>query len=156
MDYQNTMALTEILTKLKIFQTLIFFRDALFFLRLFLIQSINGFDDNFFCYSEDIDISIRIKGAGYRLAYIKDAVVYHKVSASSGHYSKTKIYYKYRNKIYFLKKHRFPYSSTIYWYFISLKYALSLFLKYKRPKLAATILIALFDGTFGRLGKRNY
>jgi GT2 family glycosyltransferase len=42
------------------------------------------FDEDFFAYMEDIDLSLRINRAGYKCLYVPSAVVYHHGSASSG------------------------------------------------------------------------
>jgi GT2 family glycosyltransferase len=125
-----------------------------FLVRAPVVEELIGFDEDFFCYCEDVDLSVRIKKLGYMLAYEHDAIVYHKVSASSGHLSNTKIYYKYRNKLLFLDKHGFPFASKLRWYVSSLRYVLSLTIKHRRPKLSATLLRALWDGTFHKVGPR--
>lgn len=49
------------------------------------IESIGMFDPVYFpAYSEDADLSVRAARAGYRLIYVPQAKVWHKVSASSG------------------------------------------------------------------------
>lgn len=42
------------------------------------------FDEDFFCYYEDVDISIRLQWAGYTCRYLPKSVVYHIGSATSG------------------------------------------------------------------------
>uniref|UniRef100_A9A6X3 Glycosyl transferase family 2 n=1 Tax=Methanococcus maripaludis (strain C6 / ATCC BAA-1332) TaxID=444158 RepID=A9A6X3_METM6 len=86
-----------------------------------LLKKLNGFDENYFCYYEDTDISIRSKKLGYLLAHANDSKVWHKVSATSGgKYSKTYLYYLTRNRIYFVKK-----NMKIY-YITSVMYALTI------------------------------
>lgn len=63
-----------------------------------LIQ-LGGFDENYFCYMEDVDLSLRIRSLGGELGYAEEAIVYHKVSRSTGHHSPLKVYYKSRNFI---------------------------------------------------------
>ena len=50
---------------------------AAFAVRRRLFQALGGFDDTFFLYMEDIDISWRAQLAGYRCLYVPAAVVYH-------------------------------------------------------------------------------
>lgn len=49
-----------------------------------LLDGVGLFDENFFAYCEDADLSFRAQLAGYRCLYVPDAVVYHVGSASTG------------------------------------------------------------------------
>lgn len=49
-----------------------------------ILDEIGYFDENFFAYLEDIDISFRAQIYGYKNLYCSSAIVYHMVSASSG------------------------------------------------------------------------
>lgn len=40
-------------------------------------EKVGGFDENIFLYGEDVDLSWRLRGAGYKLQYIPSAVVNH-------------------------------------------------------------------------------
>jgi len=51
------------------------------------------FDPAFFMYHEDYDFSARVRRAGYRIVYVPQAVVWHKVSVSTGEESPLKWYY---------------------------------------------------------------
>lgn len=49
-----------------------------------MLQEIGPFDEDFFAYCEDGDLSFRAQLAGYRCLYVPEAVVYHIGSASTG------------------------------------------------------------------------
>lgn len=49
-----------------------------------LFEEIGTFDEDFFAYCEDGDLSFRAQLAGYRCLYVPGAVVYHMGSASTG------------------------------------------------------------------------
>ncbi len=49
-----------------------------------LFEEIGAFDEDFFAYCEDGDLSFRSQLAGYRCLYVPEAVVYHVGSASTG------------------------------------------------------------------------
>ncbi|MBF0219643.1 MAG: glycosyltransferase family 2 protein [Gammaproteobacteria bacterium] len=61
---------------------------------------LGGFDERYFCYFEDVDLSLRFRLAGYRCMHIQNALVYHIGSATSGgevsHFS---VFYGYRNLV---------------------------------------------------------
>jgi GT2 family glycosyltransferase len=66
---------------------------------------IGAFDENFFAYLEDVDISYRAKIYGYKNIYCSNAIVYHIGSATSGSkYNRFKIRIASRNNIYVLYK----------------------------------------------------
>jgi len=48
------------------------------------VQSVGFFDERYFMYFEDLDWSLRLRQAGYRLRLISDAHLYHRVAVSSG------------------------------------------------------------------------
>jgi GT2 family glycosyltransferase len=48
------------------------------------LKAVGGFDEGFFMYWEDVDLSFRIRQAGFKLMVAESAVVFHKESASSG------------------------------------------------------------------------
>lgn len=62
-----------------------------------LFLSLGGFDESFFMYFEDSDLSWRIRRAGFRLAYQPRSVVRHVHGASSGEGSPLFTYYVTRN-----------------------------------------------------------
>ncbi len=66
-----------------------------------VFDTIGYFDENFFAYMEDVDISYRAKIYGYKCIYCPDAVVYHMGSATSGSkYNGFKIKLAARNNVY--------------------------------------------------------
>ena len=66
-----------------------------------IFDTIGYFDENFFAYMEDVDIGYRAKVYGFKCVYCSSAVVYHRVSATSGsRYNAFKIRLSARNNIY--------------------------------------------------------
>jgi GT2 family glycosyltransferase len=69
--------------------------------RTSVFDEIGLFDENFFAYMEDVDISYRARIHGYKCVYCSEAVVYHRVSGTSGSkYNEFKIKLAARNNIY--------------------------------------------------------
>jgi GT2 family glycosyltransferase len=58
-----------------------------------------GFDEDYFCYAEDIDLGFRLRLLGHRCLYVPDAVVHHKGSASTGKRSDFSIFHGHRNLV---------------------------------------------------------
>lgn len=66
-----------------------------------VFREIGLFDENFFAYMEDVDVSYRARIHGYKCVYCPDAHVYHIGSATSGSkYNSFKIRLAARNNIY--------------------------------------------------------
>ncbi|MDP8234934.1 MAG: glycosyltransferase family 2 protein [Candidatus Erginobacter occultus] len=62
------------------------------------------FDEDFFIYGDDADLSLRIRLAGWKAVYLPRAVVYHKYSATTGAYSPFKAFLVERNRIWLTVK----------------------------------------------------
>lgn len=72
-----------------------------------MLEEIGGFDESFFLYSEDTDLGLRARWAGYRCWYVPEAVVEHRYSGTAGRASPLKAYFVERNRLYVLVKN-FP------------------------------------------------
>ncbi len=70
-----------------------------------VLQQLGGFDEDYFCYVEDVDLGFRLRLAGYQSIYVPDAVVHHVGSATTGgHHSDFSVYHGHRNLVWtFLK-----------------------------------------------------
>lgn len=80
---------------------------------------VGGFDEDYFCYAEDIDLGFRLRLLGYRALYVPDAVVKHKGSAISGRRSDFAVYHGGRNLIWtFIKD--FP--GAWFWVYLPLHF----------------------------------
>jgi hypothetical protein len=61
------------------------------------IDEIGFFDEDFFLQCDDTDLSFRLQLAGWKVLYVPDAIVYHKVSHAIGRKSDVGVYYSQRN-----------------------------------------------------------
>jgi GT2 family glycosyltransferase len=52
--------------------------------RVNMLKEVGLFDDDFFAYYEDADLSFRIQLAGWKIAFAPEAIVYHQIGATSG------------------------------------------------------------------------
>jgi GT2 family glycosyltransferase len=73
-------------------------------LRKAMLDRIGGFDEDFFCYLEDLDLGVRAQLAGWKCWYVPTTRVRHQKSATAGNYSIFKAYHVERNRIYCLWK----------------------------------------------------
>jgi hypothetical protein len=51
--------------------------------RVSMLEQVGLFDEDFFAYYEDVDLSFRAQLAGWKVAYVPGAVVYHQIGATS-------------------------------------------------------------------------
>lgn len=72
-----------------------------FLIRSQVLANVGLFDDKYFLYYEDADLTERIKRAGYRIMYQPKAVIWHKNAGSSGSGSILQDYYITRNRMLF-------------------------------------------------------
>lgn len=64
------------------------------------LLDVGGFDEDYFCYVEDVDLGFRLRLAGYQSMYVPDSVVYHVGSASTGgQHSDFAVYHGHRNLV---------------------------------------------------------
>lgn len=68
-------------------------------LRREMLADIGLFDEDLFAYCEDTDLGLRAQLAGWRCRYVPKAIVYHKYSASTAHYSPLKAFLVERNRL---------------------------------------------------------
>jgi GT2 family glycosyltransferase len=69
-----------------------------------LFDDIGLFDEEFFAYAEDVDISFRAQLMGYRCIYVPTAIVYHHGSATGVRHSPFNEYQVRRNEIWVMAK----------------------------------------------------
>lgn len=80
---------------------------AFFLLRRRLFEQLNGFDERFFVYLEDLDLSLRARKLGWTSYYLADARAYHKGGGTSGQIKARRLFYSLRSRILYGYKH-FP------------------------------------------------
>lgn len=77
-------------------------------------ERIGGFDDAYFLYWEDVDLSIRWKQSGVRMFFVPEAKLWHKVSSSTGgEGSPLSYYYNLRNWLYTMDKYHVDFLSRL-------------------------------------------
>jgi GT2 family glycosyltransferase len=81
---------------------------AYFMIRRPLFDALGGFDERFFVYFEEVDLSLRARHAGYRSVYFHDARAYHRGGLSSDQVKAARLYYSLRSRLLYAWKHFSP------------------------------------------------
>ena len=66
-----------------------------------LLEKVGMFDEKYFMYYEDTDLSVRAKRAGFKILFVPEATIWHKVAQSSGIGSDLNDYFISRNRLLF-------------------------------------------------------
>ncbi|MCI2291180.1 glycosyltransferase family 2 protein [Enterobacter sp. I4] len=80
---------------------------AFYCIRNELFKSLKGFDELFFVYLEDLDLSRRVLDKGFRIHYLSTAAAFHKGGGTSEQVKAFRLFYSLRSRILFGFKH-FP------------------------------------------------
>ena len=78
---------------------------AFFFIRRALFEELGGFDERFFVYFEEVDLSKRSSDAGWASWYLADAEAMHYGGGSSENVKALRLFYSLRSRIVYIRKH---------------------------------------------------
>src|SRR5437660_3755567 len=106
-------------------------------LRKAMLDRVGGFDEDFFCYLEDLDLGMRAQLAGWKCWYVPTARVRHRKSSTAGNYSVFKAYHVERNRIYCLWKWMPRFLVLLSPLFTLTRYAMQGYAVHTRPGISA-------------------
>ncbi|KWV92289.1 hypothetical protein AUC45_08820 [Erythrobacter sp. YT30] len=86
---------------------------AYFFIRRSLFQSLLGFDERFFVYYEEVDLSKRANELGLKSFYLANAQAVHFGGGSSEHIKARRLFYSLRSRLNYCRKHFGPWSMAL-------------------------------------------
>lgn len=78
---------------------------ACFIIRTDIFHLFGGFDEFFFAYMEEIDLSVRMRQEGFRIFCLPESTVFHYGAYTSNRDLPRKIFMNHRNNLYFVMKH---------------------------------------------------
>lgn len=78
---------------------------AFYLIRRNLFESLQGFDERFFVYLEDLDLSLRVKQAGYRSVFLAEAQAFHAGGGTSQQVKARRLFYFLRSRLLYASKH---------------------------------------------------
>ena len=92
--------------------------------RLSALVDVGAFDEDYFCYVEDVDLGFRLRLAGYKAIYVPDAVVRHMGSIiTGGQRSDFSVYHGHRNLVWTYLKNM---PGLLFWFFLPLHLLLNI------------------------------
>jgi N-acetylglucosaminyl-diphospho-decaprenol L-rhamnosyltransferase len=78
---------------------------AFFLIRRHVFEALDGFDERFFVYYEEVDLSLRARQRGHRSMYFSGAEAYHRGGLSSEQVKATRLFYALRSRLLYAFKH---------------------------------------------------
>ncbi|MBV5327753.1 MAG: glycosyltransferase family 2 protein [Chlorobium sp.] len=89
-----------------------------------VLAEAGGFDEDFFCYVEDVDLGFRLRLAGHRCLYVPKSVVHHVGSGTTGgQHSDFAVYHGHRNLVWTFVKNM---PGLLFWLLLPLHLVLNL------------------------------
>jgi len=87
---------------------------AVLMVRCSLMKQIGLMDESFFLYYEDVDLCLRIRKAGWRIAYVPEAMITHTGGRSTLQVSAKKKFMLYKSLLIYLRKHKGRFPTTLF------------------------------------------
>lgn len=88
---------------------------AFYLIRRPLFEALQGFDERFFVYLEDLDLSERVRQAGWHIDYCAAVRVYHKGGGTSERIKARRLYYSLDSRLRYARKHFTPIGAMGIW-----------------------------------------
>lgn len=91
---------------------------AFFLITKDIFEQLNGFDERFFVYYEELDLSKRVHDSGYKTMYISEIQAYHKGGGTSEQVKALRFFYSTRSSLIYSFKHLGIFKSIIFMFFV--------------------------------------
>ena len=78
---------------------------AFYFIRKSLFEKIKGFDERYFVYLEDLDLSLKVKKTGGEIIYFANTQAFHAGGGTSRNVKATRLFYSLRSRLLYGFKH---------------------------------------------------
>lgn len=117
---------------------------AFFVVQRELFEKLNGFDEDFFVYYEEVDFCYRALNSGKRTLFLSDYFVFHEGGGVSKNYLAERLFYSLRSRsIYFGKHFSQMQKMSIYFMTVILEYPIRMLLSGLSPR-ALNIVLSSF------------
>ncbi len=89
---------------------------AFYLIRRDVFERLGGFDERFFMYLEDLDLSLRVLAAGGKCLFAADATAHHAGGGTTRNIKATRLFYSVRSRLQFATKHFGVVSAALVWF----------------------------------------
>ncbi|KAB8036832.1 glycosyltransferase [Silvanigrella paludirubra] len=110
---------------------------AFYLIKKDIFEKLQGFDEDYFLYFEDLDLSKRVQKSGYKIFYMTDACAFHIGGGTTDKIRDKRLYLSIKSKLLYSKKHLFKIEYfTVLFFTLTVEFLvriliLALTLKYK-------------------------
>lgn len=84
---------------------------AFFFIRRNVFDRLGGFDERFFVYYEELDLSLRARDAGWKTRYLSKPTAFHRGGGTTDQVKAKRMFYSLRSRVLYSFKHFSPAAS---------------------------------------------
>jgi GT2 family glycosyltransferase len=109
-------------------------------------------DKRFFMYCEDMELCLRFRDHGIPIRFCPSVVIHHKVSSSTTKSQTPREYYIMRNESYILLRRGPAIQKVFYAFFLLVAIP---YKAMRRPRLFPQVLLGIWDGANGKLGRKG-
>lgn len=88
---------------------------AFYCIRRSVFEAVGGFDEAYFVYFEDLDLSRRVVAAGHRIRYLAEPEAYHRQGGTSEQIKARRLYYSLAGELTYARKHFTPVGTAAVW-----------------------------------------
>lgn len=121
-----------------------------------IFDKVGVIDKRYFMYYDDTDFCARLADRDVNMLYVPSAVIWHKVSSSSGGANtKLSIYYYYRNRLYYIRKNRNKVMRNVY-AMVFKDLVRGFMFPIRKNKNERYIIVGYFDFYIGHMGKKKF
>lgn len=80
-------------------------QGAFYLIRRTVFEQVGGFDEDYFVYLEDLDLSLKVRRAGFKAYYLSEANAFHRGGGTSGQVKGIARFYSIEARLLYARKH---------------------------------------------------
>lgn len=126
-----------------------------FMIKTSVLRQLHGFDNRYFMYQEDVDLSARIVKENYSMLYVPRARVDHNVN--EGYIKPLSLYYSMRNRLLFIKLHLHGITKYLAYFYMYITITMKFFFwMLHKPSLSKALIYSVKDFMKSKFNKNSH